>query len=130
MAADGPGGGWLEGRQVRVHRPAGIPSHLVLVAWAVTQLDVCVPSWVREWKTAREAGLCLRGGCSSQCYAVVICRQTVGRQHGRSIAESIFLAFPFLLLHTLPSLMHVCSLSGSPCSDFLLHVLPRLSHVR
>jgi hypothetical protein len=41
MAADGPGGGWLEGRQVRVHRPAGIPSHLVLVAWAVTQLDVC-----------------------------------------------------------------------------------------
>jgi hypothetical protein len=60
----------------------------------------------------------------------VICRQTVGRQHGRSIAESIFLAFPFLLLHTLPSFMHVCSLSGSPCSDFLLHVLPRLSHVR
>ena len=40
------------------------------------------------------------------------------------------LVFSLLPTTHFASLMHVCSLSGSPCSDFLLHVLPRLSHVR
>jgi hypothetical protein len=44
-AADGAGGGWLDVRQARVHRPAGIPSHLVLVAPG-SDAARCVRSWV------------------------------------------------------------------------------------
>jgi hypothetical protein len=44
-AADGAGGGWLDVRQARVHRPAGIPSHLVLVAPG-SDAARGVPSWV------------------------------------------------------------------------------------
>ena len=43
MAADGPGGGWLDGRQGR--------------AVTVTQLDVCAVMGFERWKTER-AGLC------------------------------------------------------------------------
>ena len=78
---------------------------------------MCVPSWGS--RDGRQRGLgCVEGDVHSSQQYVVSGMQadycTVGRQRGRSVAESIFIAFPFLLLHTLPSLMHVCSLSVSP----------------